>query len=158
MYVDTQLPFSDSQAVTATAVSTNVIDLVSLGLGGGSNVALNVIEDMGNGEPIYLVVQTAVAVTGGTSPTLTVTLESSTTADLATSPTVHYSSGALATATYSSAGTQFIAIALPMGDYKRYVGLRFTVASGPFTAGAFDAFLTHDVQRVKAYKSAFTVQ
>lgn len=159
MYVDSQTTFSDSQAVTSTAISTNVMDLVSLGLGGGTNVALNTVSDIGNGQPIYLVVQTAVTATDtGSDATLTVTLESDTAAGLSSSPTVHYSSGALAFASFATAGTQFIAIALPMGDYKRYLGLRFTVASGPLTAGAFDAFLTTDVQRVKAYKSAFTVQ
>ena len=159
MYVDTQTTFSDSQAVTSTAISTNVIDLVSLGLGGGTNTALNTVQDIGNGQPIYLVVQTAVTCTDtGSDATLTVTLESDTAAGLASSPVVHYSSGALAFATYATAGTQFIAIALPMADYKRYMGLRFTVASGPLTAGAFDAFLTTDVQRTKGYKSGFTVQ
>lgn len=159
MYVDSQNVFSDSQAVTSTAISSNVIDLVSLGVGAGTNIGSNAIQDIGNGYPIYLVIQTAVTCTDTSSDaTVTFTLESDTAVGLGSAPVVHYSTGALAFATYATAGTQVVAIALPMADYKRYLGVRYTVASGPLTAGAFDAFLTTDVQRVKAYKSAFTVQ
>ncbi len=142
MYVDAQNEFSNSQAVTATAISTNVLDL-------GETPTLR---DLGHDTPIYLVVQTAVAATDtGSDATLTVTLESDSTADLATSPTVHYSSGAVAFADFSPAGTQIAAVALPHGDYERYLGVRFTVGAGPLTAGQFDAFLTTDVQKWQAY-------
>lgn len=143
MMVDYLNQFSDAQAVTATAVSTNIIDL------GGTT------QDVGNGETLYLVVSTETAATDtGSDATLTVTLESDSTADLATSPTTHYSSGAVAFADFSPAGTQFVAVALPMGDYERYLGVRFTVAAGPLTAGNFDAFLTKDVQRWTAMPDA----
>lgn len=159
MYVDTQNTFSDAQAVTATILSTNVIDTVSLGLGGGTNIGPNTLQDLGNGENIYLVVSTAVAATdAGSDATLTITLESDTTAGMASAPVVHYSTGALAFAAFSPAGTQLVCLALPLADYKRYIAVRYTVAAGPLTAGAFDAFLTTDPQRTKAYKSGFTVQ
>ena len=159
MYVDTQTTFSDSQAITATALSTNVLDTVSLGLGGGTNIGPNTIIDQGNGEPIYLVVSTAVTATdAGSDATVTITLESDTSAGMASAPVVHYTTGAIAFASFATAGTTLIAVALPMADYKRYLAVRYTVASGPLTAGAFDAFLTTDVQRTKAYKSGFTVQ
>jgi hypothetical protein len=158
MYVDTQNTFSDAQAVTATAISTNVIDLVSLGIGAGTNIGPNTVLDIGNGEPIYLVVSTAVAVTdAGSDATLVITLESSASSALG-SPTVHFTSATLPFASFATAGTQFVAVALPMDNYSRYLGVRYTVAAGPLTAGAFDAFLTTDVQRTRAYKSGFTVQ
>ena len=160
-YVDTQLEFSDSQAVTSTAISTNVVDLLTTSSGAATLTSLspNTIVDIGQGEDVYLVVQTAVACTDTSSDaTLTVTLESDTAVGLASAPVVHFSTGALAFAAFSPAGTVLAQIKLPNADYKRYLGVRYTVASGPLTAGAFDAFLTTNVQRSKAYKSAFTVQ
>jgi hypothetical protein len=159
MFVDTQTEFSDAQAVTATAISTNVID-TQAALGGGTNIAFgNVNQDFGQGEDVYLNVVTAVAITDtGSDATLTVTLESATDAGLTTAAVVHFSTGALAFASYAPAGSVIAQIKLPNADYKRYVGLRYTVAAGPFLTGNIDAFLTKDVQRNKIYKSAFTVQ
>lgn len=144
MILDTLLEFSDAQAVTATAISTNVVDL--------GPVTDNVLRDIGTGEEVYLVVMTETAATDtGSDATLTVTLESDSTADLATSATVHYSSGALAFAAFSPAGTRLVAVRLPAGSYERYLGVRYTVAAGPLTAGTFNAFLTHDAQLYRAY-------
>lgn len=159
MFVDTQTELSDAQAVTATAISTNVIDLQAA-LGGGTNIAYgNTLLDIGQGEDVYLVVNTAVTATDtGSDATLTVSLETATDAGLTTGAVVHFSTAALAFASFATAGTQLVAIKLPAADYKRYLGVRYTVAAGPLTAGAFDAFLTKDIQRAKIYKSAFTVQ
>lgn len=159
MFVDTQTELSDAQAVTSTAISSNVIDLQAA-LGGGTNIAGgNTLLDIGQGEDVYLVVQTAVAITDtGSDATLTVTLESATDAGLTSGAVVHLATSALAFAAYSAAGSQILVAKLPVADYKRYLGVRYTVAAGPFTAGAIDAFLTKDVQRAKVYKSAFTVQ
>lgn len=154
MYVDSQELFSDAQAVTATAISTNVLDLNpdGFGLAGG-------VQDIGVGdETVYLVVMTVTTITDtGSDATLIVTLESDTAPGLATSPVVHFSSGTLAFATYATAGTVIVQTPLPLADYKRYLGVRYTVAAGPFTAGAITAFLTTDVQRYKYYASGFTV-
>ena len=144
MILDALIEFSDAQAVTSTAISTNVADL--------GPVTDNTLRDIGTGEPLYLVVQTAVACTDtGNDATLTVTLESDSTANLATSPTVHFSTGALAFSAFAPAGAVVAAVRLPAGLYERYLGVRYTVANGPLTAGAFDAFLTRDVQRFRAY-------
>ena len=157
MYVDKNLELSDSQPVTSTAISTNVIDLMTVDSAGGT-AAANVIQDIGQGEDLYLVVQTAVACADVSSDaTLTITLESDTAVGLGTS-TVHFSTGALAFAAYATAGTQVLLLKLPPAEYKRYLGIRYTVASGPLTAGQFDAFITKDIQKNKIYKSAFTVQ
>lgn len=153
MYVDSQLLFSDAQAVTATAISTNVVDLNPDA--GGLSLGL---QDIGIGEEVYLYVTTQTSVTDtGSDATLVVTLESDSTANLATAPVVHIATGTLAFATYASAGTVVFAGKLPVADYKRYLGVRYTVASGPFTAGNFNAFLTKDIQRYKNYASGFTV-
>lgn len=163
MYVDKQTEFSDSQAVTSTAISSNVYDLFSTLAGGTSNaagVSPNAKIDIGSGTgDLYLVVQTSVACTDVSSDaTLTVTLESADDAGLSTNAQVHYSTGTIAFAGFSPAGTQLVAIHLPVGLYRRYVGIRYTVASGPLTAGAFDAFLTPALALSRPYKSAYTVQ
>ena len=148
MYLDAKNEFSDAQAVTSTAISTNVIDLG----------ATNTLKDVGVGEDVWLVVLTQTAATdSGSDATLTVTLESDSTANLATSATVHYSTGALAFAAFSPAGTVLAAVRLPSGSYERYLGVRYTVASGPLTDGKFDAFLTKDVQKWRAYADAVTI-
>jgi len=149
MYVNSMEEFSNSQAVTSTAISENVIDLNSVG-------GPNAIQDVGTGTDVYLVVRTVVAATDtGSDATLTVTLESDSTANLATSPTVHFSTGALAFAAFAPAGSTLAVIKLPNGNYERFLGVRYTVASGPLTAGQFDAFLTNDVDAQRYYAKRF---
>jgi hypothetical protein len=154
MILDKFLEFSDAQAVTSTAISTNVVDLAPLGNGVGSNT----VRDIGSGEDVYLIVRTVEAATdSGSDATLTVTLESDSTENLATSPTVHFSTGALAFAAFSPAGAEVAKIKLPAGDYERYVGVRFTVGSGPLTGGKFDAFLVKDAQSYRPYAVGSTI-
>jgi hypothetical protein len=151
MYVDKQAELSDSQAVTATAISANVMDLVSNASG------KNPIRDIGTGQDVYLVVLTAVAATDtGNDATLAVTLESDDNVGL-TSATTHFSTGALAFAAFSPAGTVLAAIKLPSGNYERYLGVRYTVATGPLLTGQFDAFLTTDVSTYRAYARNYVV-
>lgn len=153
MILDKLLEFSDAQAVTATAISTNVADLYPL----GNNVSTNLTRDIGTGEDLYLVVSTDVAITDTSSDaTLTITLESDDNVGL-TSATTHWSSGALAFATFSPAGTQVARIKLPGGQYERYLGVRYTVANGPFLTGALSAFIVKDAQGYTNYKAGFTV-
>lgn len=126
MYIDKELEFSDSQAVTASAISTNVCD--------------NGAVPGNSGEPLYLVIQVDTAATAAGAATVTFSFESDSTADLATSPTVHIATAAIPKATLV-AGHQIV-LALPPGTYERYQGVRYTVATGPLTAGAFSAFIT----------------
>lgn len=152
MYIDKQAEFSDAQAVTATAISTNVMDLISNASG------KNPLRDVGTGQDVYLVITTQAAATDDLSDaTLTVTLESDSTENLATSPTTHFSTGALAFAAFSPVGSVLAAVKLPAGSYERYLGVRYTVGAGPLTAGKFDAFLTTDVQAWRAYARNYTV-
>lgn len=151
MLLDSQEIFSNAQAVTSTAISENVIDLNPMG-------GPNVLQDVGNGTDLYLVVVTETAATDtGSDATLTVSLESDSTENLATSATVHFTTGALPFAAFSPAGTVIAMVRLPNGAYERYLGVRYTVASGPLTAGRFDAFLTKDPQSYRAYARNFNV-
>lgn len=160
MYLDKNLEFSDGQSITATAISTDVYDLLSTAAGGGS-VGINggnVTVDLGQSAPdLYLVVIATTAAAGGDSAkTLTITLESDSTANLATSATVHFSSGAIAGSAIT-AGARLVTMRLPQGLYERYLGLRYTV-SASFTAFTVDAFLTLDpAGAYRAYNTNFTV-
>lgn len=151
MILDKQEEFSDSQAVTVTAISTNVIDLTQ------GTTGLTTI-DIGTGESVQLVIQVDTAATAAGAATVQFSLESDSTTDLATSPTVHWQSSAIAIATLV-AGYEVARLKLPSlpGPYERYLGVRYTVATGPLTAGAFSAFLVKDSQANRSYPAGFTV-
>lgn len=149
MYVDKQAEFSDAQAVTATAVGTNVMDLVS------NSSGKNPIRDIGTGQDVYLVVSTTTQPTAAGAATVTVTLESDDNPALS-SPTIHFTSKAFSLAEMAP-GNGLVAIKLPAGNYERYLGVRYTVGTGPLTAGNFDAFLTTDVASWRAYDRNYTV-
>jgi hypothetical protein len=70
-------------------------------------------------------------------------LQSDSTADLATSPTTHWTSGPIAKATLV-AGYRF-AVALPMEErYERYLGMTATPDTNNITAGAWSSWLAID--------------
>lgn len=150
MIIDAFNELSDAQAVTSTAISTKVYDL--------GPVTDNTTRDIGVGTNLYMFVRTNTACTDTSSDaTLTVTIESDSDTNLSTSVTTHASTGALAFATFSPAGTVLYNGPLPSGSYERYLGVRYTVASGPLTAGAFDAFITHDVDAYRAYAKRWSI-
>lgn len=161
MYIDSQIELATAQAVTATAVGANVVDLRALNLGAGSQAAVQ-DGDPGQGADLYLVVRTAVACTDvGSDATLQVSLETSPNSDLSAS-TVIVQSGVIPFASFSAAGSQVWVVPLPPSrNWRRYLGVRFTIGAGPLTAGAFDAFITNSQQnaaRQGIYRSGFTVQ
>jgi hypothetical protein len=142
MILDSLLELSDAQAVTATAISSNVVDL--------GPVTDNVTRDIGTGADFYLVLSVDTAFATSTSAVLTAALVSDSTVNLATSPTTHATPiAALATASLA-AGAQFV-VKLPPGSYEQYVGIQYTVGVGSFTAGKINAFLTTDAQAYRAY-------
>ena len=57
MYIDQQAELSDAQAVTATAISSNVCDLRGNNLGAGLQATLQNSDSQG---PVYLVVSVPV--------------------------------------------------------------------------------------------------
>jgi hypothetical protein len=158
MFIDLQSTFSGSvaadgtktgQAVTSTAISSNVIDL--------RNASTPVLADEATFDTdLWLVVQVTIAATAAGAATVTISLESDSTADLATSATVHFTTAAIGKATLI-AGYTAVRTRLPSDLYERYLGVRYTVATGPLTAGSFLAYLTPDLQRNVIYPVGFTV-
>lgn len=128
--LDNELTFSNAQAVTATAASTNVVDL-------------GVDRDIGVGEPVFFAVQVGATFTGLT--TLTVALQTS--ADNSTWTTL-YQSAAIPVASLTE-GAQPVRVVVPSST-KRYLRVNYTVA-GTGTAGNVTASLLLGPDGYRAY-------
>ena len=144
--LDAQLQLSAAQAVTASAVSTNTIDL-------GTS------RDIGAGTQLFAVVGVD---TTATAATVRFQVITSANANLSSANVISQTDDIpIANLT---AGRKPIVIALspavlnslPVG--QRYLGLQYTIGTGPLTAGAFTAYLTNSgVDVGKNYASGFTV-
>lgn len=144
MILDERTEFCDAtSAVLAigNAIIGDVIDLKS------PTTAPNTLVDIESSD-LYLVIQVDTTFVGATSTT-TFELASDSTANLATSKTVHYSTGAIPVATLVAGYT--IAVHLPAGNYERYLGLWETVATANVTVGKINAFLTRNPALFRAY-------
>ena len=126
--LDNELVFSDGQAVTTTAISTNVVDLTVAG------------QPIHQGRPMFAVVSVPVTCTATGAATVTFNVEADSAVGLDATPTVLYTSGAIGKASLV-AGAVPVQVSIPKGiaATDRYVGVRYTVATGPLTAGKFDA-------------------
>lgn len=139
MITDELNRFSNAQAVTATAVSTDVIDLGPLDSAGAPNA--NTRRDIGQGEPLTFFAHVRAAFTAGGAGTLNIQLQTSD--DNSTYVTL-YDSGALALAALT-AGARAVAIAVPRG-VRRYLRVNYVVGTGPMLTGTIDAGLVLDYQ------------
>lgn len=139
------------QVVTATAISVNVIDT------NPGSVTPNTLRSLGVSGKARLVILTTIAATAAGAATVTFTLESDSTADLATAPVVHWTSAAIPKATLV-AGYKVADVVLPSDKtVKRYLGLRMTVATGPLTAGSFMAAITAGSDNNPQYEDNITI-
>jgi hypothetical protein len=124
--------FSDDQAITATAISTNVIDLGLPGTPFGGVAPLH--QDVGKGAKIPILVQVTEAFNTLTS--LTITLEVSAAAGL-TSPVVLAEETVLLADLI--AGKQMFNQVVPDGADLQFLGVRYTVTGTPPTLGKITA-------------------
>jgi len=130
MFIDAELLFSDAQSLTATADSTNVVDL---GVAG---------RDIGAGEPLYVVlVVDKAAAAGDAAKTLTIVLS---TGAATTLGTTILSTPAITGANLTLGRTPIV-IPIPPNIAERYIGLEYTL-SDTFTAFTVTAFIAKDVQ------------
>ena len=118
MILDKENLLSDDQAVTATADSTNVIDL---GLG-----------DNGPGTVLEIFAQVTTAFTAAGAATMVLTLTTDSVAAMSSEVTL-YTSAAIAVADLV-AGYTFKIRGLPDGA-EQFIQMQYTVATGPMTAG-----------------------
>lgn len=135
MIFSAQQLFSDDQAITATAVSTNVIDLGAPQTAYGAKAAFH--QDIGKGNPVPILVQ--VTEDFATLTSLTITIEVSAAANLSSSTVL--SSQTIAVADLKK-GKQIAAQVLPNGADQRYLGVRYTVTGSNATTGKVTAGIT----------------
>lgn len=150
MYLDRQNTVSQAQAVTATAVSTDTIDLSQA-------------RDIGPGEDLRFAFTVDTTVTAAGAGTVTFQVITSAAANLS-SPTIIAQTDAIGKAELT-AGRRPIEVVIPRTVLaaqpigQRYLGVQYTVGTGPLTAGAFTAYIQNEsVQDVgKNYPGGFAI-
>jgi hypothetical protein len=141
--LDRENAFSQSQALTGTSLvpSTDVIDLSVVRQVGG-----------GNGEPIIQVNFEVAA--GGTTPTMTLALQTDDNASFSSATTVITYLSAVADAAFG-ASTQY-QFPLPRTGLERYVRIAYTMG-GTSPTSTVSAHLVVDSQEDVKYPGGFTV-
>jgi hypothetical protein len=155
MIMDERLEFADATTAFGAAGTALLGDVVDL----------EVVRDIGNGQPVYWVVTTGTEIiTAGSAGTLKFQLVSDAQAAIAVdgSATVHLDTGtfvtgsAAANAVQLNAGGVIACIALPIEGpvYERYLGTLAVTGTTATTAGTINSFLTLDPIKWKAYPDA----
>lgn len=124
----------------------------------GSNIIGDVVDTGGDGindvEDLYLVICITTQVdSAADGASIDFRLVSSASATITSSPTVHWSSGAIAEATLAP-GYYVAKVELPKGTYLRYLGCLAVVSGEAVTAGACNAFLTNSPNTYKSFPDA----
>lgn len=134
--LDTTLLFSENQAITATAISTNVMQFPATGTVPHEGAALARNLGPGNEIPLFIQVTEAFA----TLTSLTIDVVTADNAALSTNPVVLATTGAIAAATLV-AGYKPNPRIFPDGTVKEYLGIRYTVTGSNATTGKVTAAL-----------------
>lgn len=149
MILDALLALSKAQAVTNSAVSTNTIDL-------------GVARDIGSGRELYAVITVDEAATAAGAATVTFQAIVSANADLSAGDVVSQT-GAIGKADLTLGRKPIVVPISPNNlpgtpNGRRYLGLNYSVGTGPLTAGKFTCYITDHAPDVgKNYASGFTV-
>ena len=149
MIMDERLEFADAVSVAAAAGTALIGDVIPLG---------SVHRDIGQGQPIYLVITVDTEIiTGGVAGTVKFQLVSDAQAAIAVdgTATVHIDTGtfvtddAAANSDKLNAGSVLFAGPLPAEGnvYEAFLGILCVTATTTTTAGAINAFLTLDPPR-----------
>lgn len=156
MILDELTEFADATSVAAAAGTALIGDVIDLG---------TAARDVGNGEPVYLVITVDTEIiTGGVAGTINFKLASDAQAAIATdgTATVHFQTrdfvtdDAAANDAILNAGGVLACIALPTEGpvYERFLGILATIGTTTVTAGKINAFLTKNPGKWKAYPNA----
>lgn len=135
MHLDEQALFSDQQAITTTAVSTNFVNLGAAATAPHAPAAIS--QDFGGGQDIPTLIQVTEDFAGGTSLKVDMQVDDNSSFS---SPTIVASSPVFVTADLV-AGKQLPIPVLPSGVDQQYVRLNYTVV-GTMTAGKVTAGIT----------------
>lgn len=142
MIMNKNLLLSDGQAITATAISENVILWPTNGTPPFEAAAIT--RNLGRGTPIPVLIQ--VIETFATLTSLTITIETADDAGLSSGAVVLASSGAIPLATLVAGHRPTFTRFLLDATLKSYFGLRYTVGGSNATAGKITAALATEVQ------------
>lgn len=134
MLMDRTLLFSDGQAITATAASTNVIDLGATGTVYGASSPI--VRELGFGTEAEMVV--TVTQSFNNLASLTITLETDDNAAFS-SPTTVWTSPAYSLAQLATNAKYLLPDAIPAGVNERYLRLKYTPAGTAPTLGKITA-------------------
>lgn len=156
MIIDELLEFADAASVAAAAGTALIGDVIDKGAA---------LRDLGQGEPIYLVITVGTEIiTGGSAGTIVFALASDAQAAIATdgSASIHWQSASLVTddaaanSPLLNAGAVLAIVALPWEGvvYERYLGILCTIGTTTVTAGTINAFLTKEPGKWRAYADA----
>lgn len=156
MWLDERTEFADEVDVSADAGTALIGDVIDT----------TVARDLGNGQPVYVVIRTGATeiITGGSAGTLQFKVVSDAQAAISTdgSATEHLLTDTLVTddaaanAAQFNAGGTILFAALPLEGvvYERYLGILAVTATTTTTAGTINAFLTTDPAGWKSYADA----
>lgn len=139
---------------SATSVGTPNNTTVNV----GSQIDAQVVRDLGQGVPVYLVIQVVSAITSGGAATVSFKLSSDDSASLAVdgNQSVHWESAVIPKASLV-AGYRLVVPLPPEADvpYEEFLGVQVTENAGQaLTGGTIDAHLTLDPPSdVKSYPS-----
>lgn len=152
MILDERTEFADAVSVAAVAGTALIGDVIDL----------EVLRDIGQGQPVYLVITTDTEIiTGGVAGTIEFQLVSDAQAAIAVdgSATVHFATRAFVTddAAVNSpelnVGGVIACVAIPAEgpEYERFLGILAVIATTTVTEGKINAFLTLDPTGWKSY-------
>ena len=148
MILDERAEFCDATALNTGSPASFLI---------GDVMDLTTARDMGNGQPLYCVIQVTTAVTSGGSATVAFEVASDAAAAISVdgTQTTHTKSDVIAKASLTAGWTLVLPLP-PEGSvaYERYLGVVQTTATAALTAGAVNAFLTIDPTGWKAVPDA----
>lgn len=147
MILDGDLLFSDAQAVTATAASTNYYDTGPLFSG-------NTGRNLGVSSEIYFSISVDVAMTDSSSDsTITVSLETDDNTSFSSIATV---ATLVIIPALSAAGTKYF-VKVPIATtvpYERYLQIKYTTTNGNLTTGSFTTAMVKNIDNWTSYVSA----
>ena len=142
MFLDHQLIFSDAQALTAAAASTNYVDL-------------SVARDIGTGQSLYVFVSVDVALTdAGSNSTVSVDLYYDSTTTFTPDDTQRMF---IIPATAAAGSLYFARINPILVTNYRYAELYYTMNNGDLTTGTVTAGIVMGVQKNFSYPDGITI-
>lgn len=141
MILNKNLTLSDRQAITATAISENVIQWPAMGV--APNETGSIQRNLGAGTEIPMLIQ--VTEDFNTLTTLTIDIVTADNAALTTNAEVLSSSGAIPLASLKAGFRPSFTRVLPDGKMKDYFGMKYTVAGTNPTTGKITAAVATEV-------------